>query len=179
MPPRSTLTADIEGKILVLRGQKVMLDADLAALYGVTTGALMQAVMRNRERFPPDFMLALENQEVTSLKSQIVISKTTVKPGRGGRRKAAHGFTEQGVAMLSSVLRSPRAVAANIAIMRAFVRLRAMVAASAELSGKLDELERRVSRHDESIATIVRAIRQLAIPPAATPKRSIGFVRGR
>jgi hypothetical protein len=153
-----------------------MLDADLADLYGVSTKALVQAVKRNRERFPPDFMLQLTEQEVAILKSQIVTSRSIASGRWGGRRKPFHGFTEQGVAMLSSVLRSARAIAANIAIMRAFVRLRQMVAENAELAKKLDELERRVSGHDDAITSIVRAIRELAAPPDSKPKRSIGFV---
>ena len=161
----------VESRIVVLRGHKVMLDAHLAELYGVPTRALVQAVRRNAARFPADFMFLLTDQEVAGLRSQIVISK-----GRGGRRWAYRAFTEQGVAMLSSVLRSPRAIAANIAIMRAFVRLREIVSANAELAQKLDELERRVSGHDEAITRIVQTIRELAAPPPAAPRRSIGFV---
>lgn len=155
-----------------------MLDADLADLYGVPTKVLSQAVKRNRLRFPPDFMFQLTEQEVAVLKSQIVTSSSIDSRRWGGRRKPVHGFTEQGVAMLSSVLRSPRAIAANIAIMRAFARLREMVSQNAELAKKLDELERRVSGHDEAITGIVRAIRELAAPAEPKPKRSIGFVSG-
>lgn len=176
MNSRSLPIESIASRILLLRGLKVMLDADLADLYGVPTKVLVQAVKRNRGRFPSDFMFQLTEQEVAILKSQTVTS-SSIDSGRwGGRRKPLHGFTEQGVAMLSSVLRSPRAIAANIAIMRAFVRLREMVAANAELATKLDELERRVSGHDEAITSIVRAIRELAAPPEPKPKRRIGFV---
>jgi hypothetical protein len=166
--------SEIVSKILVLRGRKVILDSDLAHLYGVPTGVLKQAVKRNLARFPADFMLRLTEQEVTNLKSQIVISSS--RSGRwGGRRAAIHAFTEQGVAMLSSVLRSRRAIAVNITIMRAFVRLREVVRANADLVTKLDELESRVTGHDEAIASIVRAIRELAAPVEERPRRRIGF----
>jgi ATP-dependent Clp protease ATP-binding subunit ClpA len=173
------LPADrIASRILHLRGSKIMLDADLADLYGVPTNALVQAVKRNRSRFPPDFMFQLTEQEVRSLKSQSVTLPEMALRYWGRRRKAPYAFSEQGVAMLSSVLRGPRAIATNIAIMRAFVRLREMVAAKAELAKKLDQLERRVSGHDEAITSIVRAIRELAAPPDPKPKRRIGFVSG-
>jgi len=168
----------IDARILLVRGQKIMLDVDLADLYGVTTGALVQAVKRNPKRFPPDFMFLLTKHEVEILKSQSVILPSMALRYWGRRREAPHAFSEQGIAMLSSVLRSERAIAANIAIMRAFVRLREMVAANAALARKLDELERRVSRHDSSIASIVQAIRDLAVPPDPKPKRRIGFISG-
>lgn len=152
----------IERAILLIRGQKVMLDADLAAMYGVTTGNLNKAVSRNRERFPSDFMFQLTDEEAESLRFQFGISKT-----RGGRRYPAHGFTEQGVAMLSSVLRSPRAVAVNIEIMRAFVRLREMLASHADLARRLDELER---KYDSQFAVVFKAIRELMKPPSNQPK---------
>src|SRR4030066_1592436 len=123
----------IERKIYLIRGQKVMLDNDLAKLYKVETRTLIQAVKRNTERFPPDFMFQLTNQEVISLRSQFVISKT----GRGGRRYLPYVFTEQGVAMLSSVLNSERAILVNIAIMRAFVKLREILSVNKELAHKL------------------------------------------
>ena len=140
----------IAARICTLRDLRVMLDADLADLYGVSTGALVQAVKRNPQRFPPDFMFQLSQQEVSHLKSQSVILPPMALRYWGRRRKAPYAFTEQGVAMLSSVLRSARAVAANIAIMRAFVRLREMVAGSAELAKTLNELESRVSGHDQT-----------------------------
>jgi hypothetical protein len=174
-----TFPADsIASRILRVRGHKVMLDADLADLYGVPTNALIQAVKRNRGRFPSDFMFQLTEQEVAILKSQTVTSSSTGFRQWGGRRKPLHAFTEQGVAMLSSVLRSARAIAVNIAVMRAFVKLREMVAANTELAKKLDELERRVSGHDEAITRIVRAIRELAAQPDPKPRRRIGFVSG-
>jgi len=152
-----------------------MLDADLADLYGVTTGALIQAVTRNRERFPRDFLFRLTEQDLANLKSQFVISSS--RPVQwGGRRNLPYAFSEQGVAMLSSVLRSKRAIAVNIAIMRAFVRLRSMAAQTGEFANKLDELEARVSKHDDAIVSIVRAIRDLTVPPDPKPRRRIGFV---
>ena len=160
----------IEQSILILRGHKVLLDSTLAALYGVQTKVLVQAVKRNQSRFPEDFIFRLDNHEVMDLRSQIVTSN------RGGRRYLPFAFTEQGVAMLSSVLRSRQAIAINIEIMRAFVRLRAMIATNKELAGKLDELERKVAAHDESISGLIFAIRELASPPPAKPKRRIGFV---
>lgn len=160
----------IEESILLLRGQKVLLDSTLAVLYGVETRTLMQAVQRNRSRFPPDFMFRLVNQEVVDLKSQIVTSSW------GGRRKLPHAFTEQGVAMLSSVLNSPLAIRVNIEIMRAFVRLREMISTNKELAAKLDELERKVTTHDKAIAGLFTAIRELATPVPPKPKRRIGFI---
>ena len=142
----------------------------MAVLYGVETRALVQAVQRNRERFPDDFMFHLTNQEVAILRSQIVISSW------GGRRYTPFVFTEQGVAMLSSVLNSAQAIRVNIEIMRAFVRLREMIATDKELSRKLDELERKVATHDQAIAGLITAIRELAAPTPPNPKRRIGFV---
>src|SRR3989304_935083 len=130
----------IEGKILLIRGQKVMLDSDLAELYGVETFNLNKAVKRNIDRFPSDFMFQLTKEEADSLRFQIGMSKTT---GRGGRRYLPYAFTEQGVAMLSSVLNSKGAVQVNIAIMRAFVRLREMIASNKELAKRFDDLEKR------------------------------------
>jgi hypothetical protein len=160
----------IEQSILLLRGHRVLLDSTLASLYGVQTKVLVQAVKRNRERFPSDFLLELNKQEVADLRSQIVTSSW------GGRRYAPFAFTEQGVAMLSSVLNSPQAIRVNIEIMRAFLRLRAMIATNKELSGKLDELERKVATHDRAIAGLITAIRELAAPLPPKPKRRIGFV---
>jgi hypothetical protein len=160
----------IEQKIYLIRGHKVMLDSDLAKLYGVETRILIQAVKRNIDRFPSDFMFQLTNQEVASLRSQFVISK------RGGRRYPPYVFTEQGVAMLSSVLKSESAVHVNIAIMRAFVKLRVMVSTHKELARKLGQLERKIKDHDEEIKLIFEAIKQLMIPPKKK-KRKIGFKR--
>jgi tetrahydromethanopterin S-methyltransferase subunit G len=160
--------AQIAQSIYFLRGQKVMLGHDLASLYGVTAGALMQAVKRNSTRFPKDFLFQLTPEEFANLKSQIVISSW------GGRRSQPHAFTEQGVAMLSSVLRSARAVKVNIAIMRAFVRLREALETIRELAKRFSELEKRVGVHDDEIAAIIEAIRQLIAPPDK-PRREIGF----
>jgi hypothetical protein len=154
--------------ILVIRREKVMLDSDLAALYGVTTGNLNKAVKRNAERFPIDFMFQLDAEEVANLRFQFGISSW------GGRRRRPYAFTEQGVAMLSSVLNSVRAVKVNIAIMRAFVKLRETLDTNRELARKFAELEWRVGKHDEEIAAILEAIRQLMTPPE-TPPREIGF----
>lgn len=134
---REPVQAVIGSRIFVLRGQRVMLDSDLAELYGVETRVLVQAVKRNRERFPEDFMFNLENHDLTALRSQIVISNGR----RGGRRTAPYAFTEQGVAMLSSVLSSPRAIAINIEIMRTFVRIRELANTQGELAERLNELE--------------------------------------
>lgn len=163
---------EIERAIQIVRGHKVLLDADLAALYEVQTRVLVQAVKRNLERFPGDFMFQLGPAEVDSLRSQAVISKN---PGRGGRRYAPYAFTEQGVAMLSSVLNSPRAIAVNIEIMRAFVRLRELIASNRELAARLDQLEKKLGTHDQAITGIMQAIRQLMTPPEAK-KHPIGFV---
>ena len=158
----------IGSKILWLRQEKVLLGADLAELYGVETRVLNQAVKRNIERFPADFMFRLTGKEVELLVSQNVIPH----PGRLGGA-LPYAFTEQGVAMLSGVLKSPRAVAVNIEIMRAFVQLRGMLASDAALSRKLAALER---RYDEQFKIVFDAIRQMMAPPEPK-KRPIGFVR--
>ena len=158
----------IGSKILWLRQEKVVLGADLAELYGVETRVLNQAVKRNIERFPADFMFRLTGKEVELLVSQNVIPH----PGRLGGA-LPYAFTEQGVAMLSGVLKSPRAVAVNIEIMRAFVQLRGMLASNAALSRKLAALER---RYDEQFKIVFDAIRQMMAPPEPK-KRRIGFVR--
>jgi len=156
-----------------------MLDADLAELYGVSTGRFNEQVRRNRDRFPSDFMFQLTNQEVERLRSQIAISIGEMRlVGRGGRRYLPHAFTEHGAIMAATILSTPRATEVSVFVVRAFVRLREMVAANKEFSKKLDELERRVSHHDKAITNIVKAIRELAIPPEPKPKRRIGFVPG-
>ena len=154
-----------------------MLDADLAELYGVSTGRFNEQVRRNRDRFLGDFMFRLTNQEVEHLKSQIAISiGETREAGRGGRRYLPLAFTEHGAIMAATILNSPQATEVSVFVVRAFVRLREMVAANKELATKLDELERRVSHHDEAITNIVKAIRELATPPEPKPRRRIGFV---
>jgi len=149
----------IASVIHVIRGQKVMLDRDLAKLYGVPTKALKQAVRRNPDRFPDDFMFVLAPEEFAALRSQFVTSKTDL---RGGVQYPPMAFTEQGVAMLSSVLNSQQAIEVNVAIMRAFVRLREFLASQAKLGKKLRELEQRTEEHHESIQVLFEAIRQLA-----------------
>ena len=156
----------IERSILLIRGQKVMLDEDLATLYEVGTKMLVRAVKRNRDRFPADFAFQLSDEEFEHLRSQIGTSSSW-----GGRRYAPYAFTEQGVAMLSSILRSPRAVSVNIEIMRAFVRLRQMLVSHADLARKLDALEK---TYDAQFKVVFDALRQLMQPPVK-PKRSIGF----
>ena len=165
--PGADVVQSVERSILLIRGEKVILDAVLARMYGVSTGVLLQAVRRNRSRFPVDFMYQLEPQEVTRLKSQIVISK-----GRGGRRHRPYAFTEQGVAMLSSVLRSERAIMVNVEIMRTFVRLRRLLITHADLARKLEKLEK---KYDTQFRVVFDAIRELMAPAPVPAKRRIGF----
>jgi hypothetical protein len=156
----------IEKRIFYLRGVKVMLSPDLAELYGVTAKVLNQAVTRNRERFPEDFMFQLTRGEFEDLKSQIVTSSW------GGMRRALpYAFSEQGIAMLSGILRSGRAIRVNIEIMRAFVRLRQMLSANAQLASKLEDLER---KYDRQFKIVFDAIREIITPPLARSKQ-IGF----
>lgn len=156
--------------IRLLRGHRVMLDQDLAVLYGVETRGLVQAVRRNRSRFPADFMFQLTRQEFGNLRSQSVMSSW------GGRRSLPLAFTEQGVSMLSSVLRSPRAVQVNIEVMRTFVRLREMLQGNADLKQKLEALE---ERYDERFRVVFEAIRRLTAPAASSAGRKIGFAPSR
>ena len=159
----------IEKLIFLIRGQKVMLDSNLAELYDVATKVFNQAVKRNKSRFPSDFMFQLTTEEFDILRSQIV----TLETGRGRHRKyLPYAFTEQGVAMLSSILRSKRAVNVNIEIMRAFVRLREILATHKDLANKLEMLE---SKYDAQFKVVFDAIRQLMAPPAPN-KRKIGFL---
>ena len=161
-----TRPRQISDVIFLVRGHKVMVDADLAALYGVRTKVLVQAVKRNSRRFPADFLFQLTAEESKNLRSQIVTSS------HGGRRTRPYAFTEQGVAMLSSVLRSPRAIQVNIEIMRAFVQLRHMLTANMELSRKLALLEK---RYDGQFKIVFEAIRELMAEPVLRKKRQIGF----
>ena len=158
----------IEKKILLIRGEKVMLDADLAELYGVETKILVRAVKRNVDRFPSDFMIQLNKEEFENLRFQFGTSSRW-----GGRRYLPYAFTEQGVAMLSSVLNSDRAIKVNIEIMRAFVSLRQMLASNKELAKRFDELEK---KYDAQFKVVFDTIRQLMIPPEPKRKR-IGFLR--
>lgn len=161
----------IERRIYLFRGHNAMLDSDLAELYQVETRALVQAVRRNIDRFPGDFMFQLSKQELTNWRSQIVMSNPAAKMGL---RKPPYAFTELGVAMLSSILRSDRAVHMNIVVMRAFVKLREIMGTHKDLTHKIEALERKYGQHDEEIQVIFKAIRKLLEPPVA-PKRRIGF----
>lgn len=160
----------IEQKIFLIRGQKVMLDRDLAILYDVKATRLREQVKRNIERFPEDFMFQLSQEEIDSMVSQNAIPSYKYL---GGYKPYA--FTEQGVSMLSGVLRSKRAIQVNIAIMRAFVKLRQILSAHKELAYKLSELEKKIEKHDVEIKAIFEAIRQLMLPPKEEPMRRIGF----
>jgi hypothetical protein len=163
----------IEQRIFLIRGQKVMLDRDLAGLYGVSVKRLNEQVKRNLKRFPSDFMFLLTRQEVANLKSQFATSSW------GGARKLPHAFSEQGVAMLSTVLNSERAIHVNIAIMRTFVRLRQLLVSHKEFSQKLEEHEKRINKHDKHIIAIFEIIKELmkpmSLPPPQKPKPPIGF----
>jgi len=161
----------IKNQIYLIRGQKVMLDFDLAELYEVNTKALNQAVRRNIDRFPEDFMFKITWKEAENLKSQFVTSRW------GGKRKLPLAFTEQGIAMLSSVLRSKRAIHVNIAIMRVFVRIKQMLFAHKELAHKLEQLERKVGKNSEDIQLIFRAMHKLMEPPPAEASKKIGFMK--
>ena len=162
----------VEKKILLIRGQKVMLDRDLAELYDVETRRLNEQVRRNRDRFPEDFMFQLNKEEFENLKSQFARSSW------GGTRKHPYVFTEQGVAMLSGVLHSKRAIEVNIVIMRTFVQMREMLSSNKELSKKLDDLENKVSSHDQAITGLIHAIRELAKPEPEGKRNKIGFKGG-
>ena len=164
----------IEHRIFLIRRQKVMLDSHLAKLYGVPTKSLNLAVKRNKNRFPKDFMFQLSQAEFDVLKHRLRFQFETSKSPKGGRRYLPYAFSEQGVAMLSSVLRSARAVEVNIQIMRTFVRLRKLLSAHKELAQKLQELEKKYDTHDSQIEAIFEAIRQLMQPPEKL-KKQIGF----
>jgi phage regulator Rha-like protein len=168
---------NIAQSIVVLRGQKVLLDSDLAALYGVTTKRFNEQVRRNVARFPADFMFRLTNQDLASLRSQIA----TLKTSRGEHRKyTPHAFTEHGAIMAAMILNSPRAVEMSVYVVRAFVKLREVLASNAELARRLDELESRLTRkletHDQAITGILNALRSLMNPPVT---RAIGFTADR
>jgi hypothetical protein len=170
---RTSVTSieDVSRAIVVLRGRKVLLDAELAALYGVTTRRLNEQVQRNRERFPTDFMFQLTAQEAAALRSQFA----TLKRGRGQHRKyLPYAFTEHGAIMAATTLNSPRAVEMSLYVVRAFVRLRELLATNRALARKLDELESRLQTHDDAITGILRTLRELMNPPASE-HRGIGF----
>ena len=166
----------IEKSILLLRGQKIMLDATLADLYGVTTKRLNEQVKRNRNRFPEDFMFQLSFQEAAVLRAHIATSTS----GHGGRRTLPNVFTEHGVIMAATVLNSPRAIEVSLLVVRAFVRLRQFLASHKELASKLAELERRLGTHDKAIRSLIEKIHQLMAPVPPPPKtRPMGFVMPR
>lgn len=182
---KSIPTEQIEHSILVLRGHRVMLDSDLAALYGTTTKRLNEQVRRNHERFPADFMFQLTNQELVSLRSQIATSNE--RPGRGGRRYLPFAFTEHGALMAANVLNTPRAIEASLYVVRAFVRLREVLATHKALASKLDALEKQTAalafKHDALAANtraqfkaVIDALRDLMAPPEPKKKHPIGFV---
>lgn len=169
----STNMITIEGlaqRILLIRGQKVMLDADLAELYGVPTKRFNEQVKRNIGRFPLDFMFQLTGEEHEALRSQFATSNS----GRGGRRYAPYAFTEHGAIMAATILNSPKAIEMSVFIVRAFVQLREMLSSHKELAAKLEALEQKVGSHDQAIAGLIDAIRQLMAPPEQK-KRPIGF----
>ena len=177
MPKKKTASQElvpverIQQRILLIRGHKVMLDTHLAELYEVETRVLIQAVKRNERRFPTDFMFQLTADETKSLTSQFVMSNE--RPGRGGRRTLPYVFTEQGVAMLSTVLNSERAIAVNIAVMRTFVRLRQILATHKELAERLTAMEK---QYDQRFKVVFDILKQLMEAPPEPPKRPIGFV---
>ena len=166
----------IASRIVTLRGERVLLDADLAALYGVETRRLNEQVRRNRRRFPADFIFRLTREELENLMSQFATSRW------GGRRKLPYAFTEHGAIQAATILSTRRAVEVSVYVVRAFVQLRGVLTANRELAKRLDELEARIERkidtHDRVIADILNAIRQLMSPPEPKPKRRIGFVSG-
>ena len=164
----------IEGKIYTVRGKRVILDADLAELYGVTTSRLNQQVSRNIERFPEDFTFTLEKQEATNLMSQFATS--SLNPGgHGGRRKAPRAFTEHGAIMAASVLNSSTAVEVSVYVVRAFVKLRELTYSQHQIQKKLTAIEQKVAGHDQTIHELINAIRGLMAPPEPKSKRPIGF----
>jgi phage regulator Rha-like protein len=168
-----TAVRRIEEMIFLVRGLRIMLDSDLAAIYGVKTSALNQAIKRNLNRFPDDFAFRLSSEELNCLMSQIVTSKQR----RGGRRKLPWAFTEHGAIMLASLLNSPRAVEMSVSVVRAFVLMREQLTATKELAAKLADLEKQVGGHDAAIQNLFEAIRQLVEPPMPENRRQIGFMR--
>jgi len=163
--------ANLESAIHLIRGQRVMLDSDLAAIYGVSTRQLNQQLKRNRNRFPEDFAFQLGHEEFRDLMSQFVTSNK----GRGGRRKLPWAFPEHGAIMLATVLNSALAVRASVRVVRAFIRLREMVATNSQLTAKLEELEGRLGSHDKAIADLFAALKRLLAPPEPPKRREIGF----
>lgn len=167
---RRALVIPIESRILILRRQKVILDRDLAELYRVPVKRLNEQVKRNQARFPSDFLFQLNRREYESLRSQFATSNAR----RGGRRYLPHAFTEHGAIMAATVLNSKRAVEISVFVVRAFVRLREMLATNRQIAAKISELEQRLESHDETILDLIEALRNLMTPPKA-PRRKIGF----
>jgi hypothetical protein len=164
----------IENRILLVRGHKVLLDTDLAMLYGVPTKRFNEQVRRNAERFPRDFMFQLSPEEWDSLRSQFA----TLKTGRGQHRKyLPHAFTEHGAIMAATVLNSPRATEVSVYVVRAFVRLRELLASNKDLARRLDQLEKKLATHDQAIAGLMNTIREVMSPPEPAKKRRIGFIQ--
>ena len=168
--PSTRKMANVESAIYLIRGQRVMLDSDLAAIYGTSTMRLNEQFKRNCKRFPDDFAFVLTREDFTNL-----ISQNTISRSHGGRRSLPVAFTEHGAIMLASVLNSDVAVQASVRVVRAFVKLREMVAANAQLAAKLEELERRLDSHDEAIVDLFAALKRLVEPPAPPKRREIGF----
>jgi len=166
----TTPARDLNGIILTVRGTKVILDADLAQLYGVSTGVFNQAIRRNQERFPESFMFQLQRQEFTNLKSQFVISSL-----HGGRRSLPHVFTEHGALMAATILNSSQAIKMSVALIEAFVRLRRELATTQTLARRLAEIERTVIHHDSALKELFQVIRPLLAPPSEAPRKRIGF----
>ena len=174
-PPNTPLSiGEIAQRIHLIRGQRVVLDTDLAAFYGETTKRFNQQVNRNRERFPAGFMFQLDDQEFANLRLQFATS--SLKGGHGGRRYAPLAFTAHGAIMASMVLNSPRATKLSVYVVQAFVDLRSMLASNRELAGKVHNLERKVSVHERNIAELADSMAELLATPAPPPKRSIGFI---
>lgn len=172
--PAPLSIGDIAQRIHLIRGQRVVLDSDLAAFYGETTKRFNQQVNRNLARFPPNFMFQLDEQEFANLRLQFATS--SLKGGHGGRRYAPLAFTEHGAIMASMVLNSPRATELSVYVVQAFVELRGMLASNRELAGKVHALERKVSVHERNIAELVDSMANLLTTPPTPPKRPIGFV---
>jgi phage regulator Rha-like protein len=170
MPKTSKLAVPVESRILILRRQRVILDTDLAELYGVTVKRLNEQIQRNGDRFPSDFMFQLTTNEYKALRSQIATSKK----GRGGRRYPPYAFTEHGAIMAATVLNSKRAIDMSVFVVRAFVRMREMLVKNRQLAAKINELDRRLETHDTAIQDLIDAIKEL-MAPEGTSKRKIGF----
>ena len=169
--PKPPPASDVQSLVLTLRGKRVLLDADLAKLYGVPTKVFNQTIQRNAERFPADFLFQLTEEEFELLRSQIVTSKA----GRGGRRYLPYVFTEHGAIMAATLLRSERAIRMSVFVIRAFVQMREAIAANTTILKRLAEIDRTLLEHDAALCTIWRELQPLLLPPPEPPKRRIGF----